>query len=57
MVSSTADRDMRRKSRVALGYERELYQSQIGWESCSLTSECCLVEAELRRETRPCWSV
>ena len=38
MVSSTADRDTRRKSRVALGHERELHQShryRIKWENGS----------------------
>lgn len=51
MVSSTADRDTRRKSRVALGHERELLMTASSYGDV-LTSECGLVEAELRREPR-----
>jgi len=47
MVSSTAVRDTRRKSRV-LAHERESWYGIL--DICSHTSKCSLVEAKLRRE-------
>jgi len=47
MVSSTAVRETRRKSRV-LAHERELWSDVL--DVRALTSQSSLVEAELRRE-------